>query len=197
MTGDKYSLNISKADEGEYAVRIFLAEGRSNKFQISCDDGWQAVRAADAESGKFQGNARALENLNKYIQAVLKVTNEPLELFIFSSAEMNSDDRWKTSIGKTAFNNKEIELKAGDLLKIDPDEKITPLALPALANHVEKPKEAGDMICSFCAQPQTAVKKLISGPSVTICDECVDLCNNILDDEFEETCDDEFGRLDE
>lgn len=197
LTGDKQSLKILTADDGEYAVRIFLAEGRSNKFQILSDEGWQAVRAFDAEAGKFKGNAKALENLDKYIQAVLKETNEPLELFVFSSGEMNSDDRWKTTIGKTKILNKEIELKAGDLLKIDPDGKFTQLSLPPLENHVEKPKEPGELSCSFCAQPQSAVKKLISGPSVTICDQCVDLCNNILDDEFEETCDDEFGRLDD
>ncbi|MBR1775789.1 ATP-dependent Clp protease ATP-binding subunit ClpX [bacterium] len=38
--------------------------------------------------------------------------------------------------------------------------------------------------CSFCGKTQDQVKKLIAGPDVYICDECVDLCNEILDEEF-------------
>jgi len=41
--------------------------------------------------------------------------------------------------------------------------------------------------CSFCGKTQDQVKKLIAGPEVYICDECVDLCNEILDEEFFET----------
>ena len=43
--------------------------------------------------------------------------------------------------------------------------------------------------CSFCGKTQDQVKKLIAGPEVYICDECVDLCNEILDEEFFETKD--------
>ncbi len=38
--------------------------------------------------------------------------------------------------------------------------------------------------CSFCGKSQDQVKKLIAGPEVYICDECVELCNEILDEEF-------------
>lgn len=38
--------------------------------------------------------------------------------------------------------------------------------------------------CSFCGKSQDQVKKLIAGPEVYICDECVELCNQILDEEF-------------
>ena len=37
--------------------------------------------------------------------------------------------------------------------------------------------------CSFCSKDQTTVKKLIAGPGVYICDECIALCNGILDEE--------------
>ena len=37
--------------------------------------------------------------------------------------------------------------------------------------------------CSFCGKSQHEVKKLIAGPSVFICDECIDLCNDIIRDE--------------
>ena len=38
--------------------------------------------------------------------------------------------------------------------------------------------------CSFCGKTQDQVKKLIAGPEVYICDECVELCNEILDEEI-------------
>ena len=40
--------------------------------------------------------------------------------------------------------------------------------------------------CSFCGKSQKQVKKLIAGPGVYICDECVDLCNEIIDEELTE-----------
>ena len=45
--------------------------------------------------------------------------------------------------------------------------------------------------CSFCGKTQDQVKKLIAGPEVYICDECVELCNEILDEEFLDTKDKE------
>ena len=38
--------------------------------------------------------------------------------------------------------------------------------------------------CSFCGKSQEQVRKLIAGPGVYICDECIDLCNEILDEEL-------------
>lgn len=46
--------------------------------------------------------------------------------------------------------------------------------------------EDGRLRCSFCGKTQDQVKKLIAGPDVFICDECVDLCNEILQEEFAE-----------
>ncbi|WP_019896292.1 ATP-dependent Clp protease ATP-binding subunit ClpX [Hydrogenovibrio halophilus] len=45
------------------------------------------------------------------------------------------------------------------------------------------------LYCSFCGKAQDEVKKLIAGPSVYICDECVELCNDILQEEFGEEAD--------
>jgi ATP-dependent Clp protease ATP-binding subunit ClpX len=42
------------------------------------------------------------------------------------------------------------------------------------------------LTCSFCGKPQRQVRKLIAGPGVYICDECVELCNEIVDEELEE-----------
>ena len=49
----------------------------------------------------------------------------------------------------------------------------------------EKKSSSGEKLlyCSFCGKSQHEVKKLIAGPSVFICDECIDLCNDIIRDE--------------
>lgn len=48
--------------------------------------------------------------------------------------------------------------------------------------------ESGKLLhCSFCGKSQHEVKKLIAGPSVFICDECVDLCNDIIREEVQES----------
>src|SRR5450759_675312 len=51
---------------------------------------------------------------------------------------------------------------------------------------METPKygnSLGNLTCSFCGKNQREVKKLIAGPSVYICDECIDLCNDIIREE--------------
>ena len=47
-----------------------------------------------------------------------------------------------------------------------------------------KDDSSGELVCSFCGKSQDEVKKLIAGPSVYICDECVSLCNEIIQEEF-------------
>jgi ATP-dependent Clp protease ATP-binding subunit ClpX len=47
------------------------------------------------------------------------------------------------------------------------------------------------LYCSFCGKSQHEVRKLIAGPSVFICDECVDLCNDIIREEIQESSDSE------
>ena len=47
------------------------------------------------------------------------------------------------------------------------------------------PTDGNDqLLCSFCGKSQRQVKKLIAGPGVYICDECIDLCNEIIDEEL-------------
>ncbi|WP_448071567.1 ATP-dependent Clp protease ATP-binding subunit ClpX [Georgenia yuyongxinii] len=55
--------------------------------------------------------------------------------------------------------------------------------------------EGADLLkCSFCGKSQKQVKKLIAGPGVYICDECIDLCNEIIDEELAESS--ELGLVD-
>jgi len=53
-----------------------------------------------------------------------------------------------------------------------------------------------DLLCSFCGKSQDEVKKLIAGPSVYICDECIQLCNEIIGEEYgQEGEEDSAGQL--
>ena len=56
-------------------------------------------------------------------------------------------------------------------------------------------KKSDFLKCSFCNKTQPMVKKLIAGPGVYICDECIDLCNEIIDEELKEEKDVDFKDL--
>jgi ATP-dependent Clp protease ATP-binding subunit ClpX len=56
--------------------------------------------------------------------------------------------------------------------------------------------DGGELLkCSFCGKSQKQVKKLIAGPGVYICDECIDLCNEIIEEELSETTELKFDEL--
>jgi ATP-dependent Clp protease ATP-binding subunit ClpX len=56
--------------------------------------------------------------------------------------------------------------------------------------------DGGDLLkCSFCGKSQKQVKKLIAGPGVYICDECIDLCNEIIEEELSEASDLQWDEL--
>jgi ATP-dependent Clp protease ATP-binding subunit ClpX len=72
---------------------------------------------------------------------------------------------------------------------------IPPLSFGARAGRQPLPRKEGiplarptdsneQLLCSFCGKSQRQVKKLIAGPGVYICDECIDLCNEIIDEEL-------------
>jgi ATP-dependent Clp protease ATP-binding subunit ClpX len=56
-------------------------------------------------------------------------------------------------------------------------------------------KGGGKLTCSFCGKNQDDVRKLIAGPTVYICDECIELCNDIIAEEWEEEKSKSFGEL--
>jgi ATP-dependent Clp protease ATP-binding subunit ClpX len=61
---------------------------------------------------------------------------------------------------------------------------------------VAKFGDGGELLkCSFCGKSQKQVKKLIAGPGVYICDECIDLCNEIIEEELAETSTLRFDEL--
>ena len=56
---------------------------------------------------------------------------------------------------------------------------------PREKTSVARPTDSNEqLLCSFCGKSQRQVKKLIAGPGVYICDECIDLCNEIIDEEL-------------
>jgi ATP-dependent Clp protease ATP-binding subunit ClpX len=61
---------------------------------------------------------------------------------------------------------------------------------------VAKFGDGGDLLkCSFCGKSQKQVKKLIAGPGVYICDECIDLCNEIIEEELSQSTEVHFDDL--
>jgi len=61
---------------------------------------------------------------------------------------------------------------------------------------VAKFGDGGDLLkCSFCGKSQKQVKKLIAGPGVYICDECIDLCNEIIEEELSQSSEVKFDDL--
>ncbi|HHY70187.1 MAG TPA: ATP-dependent Clp protease ATP-binding subunit ClpX [Thermoanaerobacterales bacterium] len=52
--------------------------------------------------------------------------------------------------------------------------------------------EKGQLKCSFCGKTQDQVRKLVAGPGVYICDECIELCNEIIEEEFGEDAEMDF-----
>jgi len=59
-----------------------------------------------------------------------------------------------------------------------------------MSDDITKDKEDNKLLyCSFCGKSQHEVRKLIAGPSVFVCDECVDLCNDIIKEELDEVSD--------
>jgi len=55
--------------------------------------------------------------------------------------------------------------------------------------------EKGQLKCSFCGKSQEQVKKLVAGPGVYICDECIELCNEIIEEELSEDFGVEIGDI--
>ncbi|MBE3572720.1 MAG: ATP-dependent Clp protease ATP-binding subunit ClpX [Moorella humiferrea] len=55
--------------------------------------------------------------------------------------------------------------------------------------------DKGQLKCSFCGKLQDQVKKLVAGPGVYICDECIELCNEIIEEELNEDLNLEIGEL--
>ena len=49
--------------------------------------------------------------------------------------------------------------------------------------------------CSFCGKSQSQVKKLVAGPGVYICNECVELCNEIVGEDFVDVPEEDLGKL--
>jgi len=59
----------------------------------------------------------------------------------------------------------------------------------------KKNQQETPLLCSFCGKSQEIVKKLVAGPDVYICDECIELCNEILIEEAGSEFENNFDTL--
>ncbi|MCL0041484.1 ATP-dependent Clp protease ATP-binding subunit ClpX, partial [Peptococcaceae bacterium] len=59
----------------------------------------------------------------------------------------------------------------------------------------DRGKLKGQLKCSFCGKLQDQVKKLVAGPGVYICDECIELCNDIIEEELSEDINFDMGEI--
>ncbi|KRL01370.1 ATP-dependent Clp protease ATP-binding subunit ClpX [Liquorilactobacillus capillatus] len=59
----------------------------------------------------------------------------------------------------------------------------------------ENTDKNGPVVCSFCGKSQDQVKKIVAGPGVYICNECIDLCKEIIDDEFKAQATEELSNV--
>ena len=65
-----------------------------------------------------------------------------------------------------------------------------------MSDNKNNDQDSGKLLyCSFCGKSQHEVRKLIAGPSVFVCDECVDLCNDIIREELDETVEEGDSKL--
>ena len=60
---------------------------------------------------------------------------------------------------------------------------------------MSKYEDKRQLKCSFCGKTQDQVRRLIAGPNVYICDECVELCDEIIQEEIEETMEEDTTSL--
>ena len=56
----------------------------------------------------------------------------------------------------------------------------------------KKKDENDNLFCSFCGKNQSEVRKLIAGPAVYICDECIQLCSEIIEEETQKDTDRDY-----
>lgn len=191
-------LRLMQVHESENAaMRCHLQFHPPYVYQIQFTDleyeaqglpGFKAGEEAKAD----RENARRLQSVADLVkQHFSKKGAQPAELFIYDQIEMNSHPKFKIAAGTLPFNDKPIELKAGDRLKLSPTGAIEVIPASHLENHVSRPAERTEIQCNFCGRPQTEVTKLICGPSVQICDICVDVCNEIVNEDKPDEDEDE------
>lgn len=123
------------------------------------------------------------DQIGKFLDRALNSVQSPIDLFIYDDMEMNSAAPWKVPFATVTVRGKAHELYAGDYLRFQPGGTAEYIPPTPLENHVQYKTERR-MSCSFCGKTDQEVRKLIAGPGVNICDECVELCDDILKEEI-------------
>lgn len=183
---DLGAAELNRAGNDDPVVRCHFKVGPEfHHYSISFPDSIKGYRASSAPKPKDNANLPQLKLLAEMISRFGSRTESDIHIFVHSTDEMSDHARYKTVIGNLELAGKEIELVAGDHLRVAPSLKCQLIPCAPLENHVPRETALSEISCSFCGKGQSAVKKIIAGPGVQICDECVDLCNDILDAESE------------
>jgi hypothetical protein len=185
--------HYKNCDKEQHSATIYVASERELEsldesvelMQVEREESMAArCYMEDAPDHIYFLNYTDLGAVSKFAERVLNQTESPLDVFLFDQMEMNSHPKYKRVLGTLEILGKNIELKAGDYVRVSPDGDIEVIPPKPLANHVKRPASSGGQLtCSFCGRPQDEVRRLIAGPGIYICDSCVELCNEICNAE--------------
>lgn len=161
--------NLEPRHEDDFPVRLYLKGRKANHYILAGED-WER-----------NGSGARLAELAKVTDKIVLESSEPIELFFFRGGEMSTLEGYRKSVGTLPLSTGKVEVIAGTHIEIAPGAQAREIPPKPLLNHVPPAKSFTDELnCSFCQKTQSEVKKLISGPGVMICDECVELCSDIL-----------------
>jgi len=180
------TIALNPADPHDFAVRAYFDRAPQNKYALVFTVPLKALRSSDLKKGhKLDGNATQLKDLAVMIEQATEKTNSPIQLLAYSNLEMSMAPEHKITLGKMPIFGGTTELTAGDIFEFEPERKFEAVPRAYLNNHVPKPKPLDLLLCNFCGRAQDEVKRLIAGPGLYICDECVELCADIINADSE------------
>ncbi|MBX9686990.1 MAG: SMI1/KNR4 family protein [Candidatus Obscuribacterales bacterium] len=174
----KLGVKLSSVQGNHYHVRCHMPELAEHVYLLDFPSHFECLPASEANA-----NSRNLELLSNLIESALTATGDAVSIFLGSNGEMSELKQYKKSIGEITIGRTKLELNAGDRLRINPDHSVHQISPARLKNHVSAAKVKGELSCSFCSKTQREVLKLIAGPDVAICNECIELCSEILAEE--------------
>ncbi|MBZ0188822.1 MAG: SMI1/KNR4 family protein [Candidatus Obscuribacterales bacterium] len=177
LKDQKGEFSLESKELSQYPMRLYLSDRLNNHYLVSAKQKWPARKPG--LPGELES---IMEKLGHYVESIVHKSGGPLELFFFSSGEMSTHIDYKIEIGRLPVFDKQFAISAGDHLSINPDGRVVELEPKPLLNHVKRVEVSDELCCSFCGSPQSQVRKLISGPGSAICDECVVLCSDVLNE---------------
>ena len=135
-------------------------------------------------------NAAFMSALSALVERALAESGSPVGVYFDGTGEQSTNPKFQLFMGNLRLSGKETLITSGDCLVIDTASNQATAPMEPFPNFVEYPvADAGgsSISCSFCGASQESVKKLIAGPSAYICNDCIELCNDIVSEELFES----------